>query len=1215
MAISYIAGLETGDAGELNALGSGASIVTTPVRSGAYAIKQAASRSPLTIAFGVVSQSVIRTYFQFSAIPGSDVNILAELVSGPTNRLLVIMDSTGAIGVIDSAATLGLTRTIGTFGVLTTNQWYRIEAAIDLAASGVVKVWIDGTLSVNTTHTNNVAATGTVGWAVYGGGSGNWYHDDMRIDTATLTPPGDGRVIARQPITGGTPSGGDAWTKSSGTDAGALWDNTPFDVTDFLSTATASISQCAVLASFATTQTGHGTDTLGASDTINASKLACVGKTSSATSDGADSIRRRVGGVNSDVGITAFTTSNLYRNISPITGITYANLTGGTTEIGIVKTAVGSRTHTVEDVWWIIDYTPAVATALVADSLIELLVTSGPTLTQTQQLVIDSLVELLVLSSPLLTQTHRLAVDTLTELLSILTQTTAWFSGFEIGDGSELPSLGAGNSVQGVTFRSGAYALKVSAAAAQLVTSLSATRSVFRCYFQSPTQSNIAFIKELAAPTTNRMLVTLKGNGTLQVSDAGSTLGLTTLAGSTVLSVNTWYRVEVAVDLAAGGAIKVWINGALEITTTHTNDVSATVTTGYRVQGVANPNEYYFDDCRIDVGGIAPIGPGQCIARQGKAGTPFYNSWTKNGAATAALCWSDTPFSAATNCSDNVLSDAQTMLVAPFSATQAGHGVESIGVNDVVNACRVAMIAKSAVAGNTSIRRRVGGVDTDAVRALTTSDNYCEGDVFIDTITNLDGYEIGVRNTLVATLETVEDMWLLVDYTSGPTALVVASLAELLVITGPSLTQTQRLVADSLIELLVLSSPSLTQTQRLVVSSLVELLVTSGPTLTQTHRIVVDGLTELLVLSGVTLTIGAVSTALIVDSLIEILTLSSPSLTQTQRLALDSLTELLVLSSPSLTQTQRLAADNLAELLVLSSPAVTQRHVLSVTSMTELLVLSSPAITQVQRLIAASLTELITIGLPVVTQLHALNGDSMTIVLSLSSPTLRQTQRLAIDSLVELLFLSGIGAAGSNALVIDGLVIILSETTAALAQTHKLTATSLTELLVMSGAVPTQRHSLATDSLVELLTIGNASMNQILRLIVASLAEVVTISGPTFTQTHKLAPSALVELIAIGPPALSQAHVLLASSMAELITLPPSTLRQRHALSAAGLTIVLDLSEAEGFPAMNMHPAHGRIILTGVEISIAVETQTRTVVGGNSDDDSTIFSGVRSRRI
>ena len=107
------------------------------------------------------------------------------------------------------------------------------------------------------------------------------------------------------------------------------------------------------------------------------------------------------------------------------------------------------------------------------------------------------------------------------------------------------------------------------------------------------------------------------------------------------------------------------------------------------------------------------------------------------------------------------------MLVAPFSATQSGHGSEVIGAGDTINACKAAAIAKTAVAGNMDIRRRINGADTDVTVTLTTSDAYYDGGIFTTTTALLDSAEIGVKNDLIATLETVEDMWLMVDYTDN----------------------------------------------------------------------------------------------------------------------------------------------------------------------------------------------------------------------------------------------------------------------------------------------------------------------------------------------------------------------------------------------------------------------------------------------------------------
>jgi hypothetical protein len=111
------------------------------------------------------------------------------------------------------------------------------------------------------------------------------------------------------------------------------------------------------------------------------------------------------------------------------------------------------------------------------------------------------------------------------------------------------------------------------------------------------------------------------------------------------------------------------------------------------------------------------------------------------------------------------------MLIAPFSSTQTGHGTETIASGDTINACRAVGIAKTsntASSATLGIRHRVGGVDTtSAPHTLTTTDAVYRGTVFTTSTTNLDSAEIGaVRNAGSRTL-TVEDMWLMVDYTAA----------------------------------------------------------------------------------------------------------------------------------------------------------------------------------------------------------------------------------------------------------------------------------------------------------------------------------------------------------------------------------------------------------------------------------------------------------------
>ena len=352
----------------------------------------------------------------------------------------------------------------------------------------------------------------------------------------------------------------------------------------------------------------------------------------------------------------------------------------------------------------------------------------------------------------------------------------AYIAGFETGDASEVSSLGTGASIQSVTVRTGGYALKQAATNTNLKNGMmSTTQSIIRvyAYFPATPAASTGVIQEVSVAPLGRIILIYTSTGKLRVQDNSAGMGLTTTTGATTVSAAVWHLIEMAIDLAAGGVVKVWLDGVLEINVTHTTDVSASVTDRYILIGAAATNEFFFDDIRVDSGSLAQIGHGRCIARQGLAGTPAYDAWTKNGAATAALCWSDTPFNTATNCSDTVLNDAQTMLVEKFSVIQSGHGSEVIGGSETVNACKVAMIAKTAIAGNSDMRRRVDGVDTDTTKALTTSDAYYDSGIFTDTAAKIDAYEIGVQS-LLATLTTVEDMWMMVDYVPAAIVPIVA---------------------------------------------------------------------------------------------------------------------------------------------------------------------------------------------------------------------------------------------------------------------------------------------------------------------------------------------------------------------------------------------------------------------------------------------------------
>lgn len=357
MTIAKIIGFELGDGGELaGGLGTGSSVVTTPVRTGNYALKATNTANIVATALSA-TKIALRAYINFTAIPGATTDVIVERIAGPTNRLHLEMRTTGVLALREGpGTTLGLVTAVGT-KVLSTGKYYQIEIALDCAAGGVVKLWIDGVIEINTTHPTDATASPTFDVILLGPATPNEsFYDDVRLDTATVTQIGAGQGIARQG-TAGAPTY-DAWTKTGLATAAACWSETPFSATNNCNSATAAQAQTMLLASFAAAQTGHGLQVLNSSAVINAAKIMLVGKTSSVTTDGADSIRRRVAAADTDTAIPVYTVSDAYYDSGIITGLTYANLTDGTTEIGIVH-GTGTNTHTVEDMWLYIDFTPA----------------------------------------------------------------------------------------------------------------------------------------------------------------------------------------------------------------------------------------------------------------------------------------------------------------------------------------------------------------------------------------------------------------------------------------------------------------------------------------------------------------------------------------------------------------------------------------------------------------------------------------------------------------------------------------------------------------------------------------------------------------------------------------------------------------------------------------------------------------------------------------
>jgi hypothetical protein len=300
----------------------------------------------------------------------------------------------------------------------------------------------------------------------------------------------------------------------------------------------------------------------------------------------------------------------------------------------------------------------------------------------------------------------------------------------------------------------------------------------FRANVTTPPSANVKTaaaqgIFHLNAATTQWIELQFNTNSTLILRLFSGTSGSPTQIGSDIsINANQWYCIELkTIRSATVGVAEMRINQVVVATGSGLNTGSSSITLCL-ISGIISTLNglvatVWWDDLIAD--NASYPGYGLQIARQGKTGTPTYNAWTKIGGATSAIDWSDTPYSTTNACSSNNAVANQSMLVASFSKinNSSTEGINVIDSTDVINNCKVAVIAKMVTSANSMfIIRRISGTNTQTQITLTTADDYYDdGGGWSNTISNINSCEIGAASTTASSNTIVEDMWLMIDYT------------------------------------------------------------------------------------------------------------------------------------------------------------------------------------------------------------------------------------------------------------------------------------------------------------------------------------------------------------------------------------------------------------------------------------------------------------------
>lgn len=333
------------------------------------------------------------------------------------------------------------------------------------------------------------------------------------------------------------------------------------------------------------------------------------------------------------------------------------------------------------------------------------------------------------------------------------------FNGFETGDASGMDALASGFSVQSTTKRTGTYGLKHDGTVAvvnqtviptkQNIAAMYARASVLIHKIATPGSNTNAGVlqiaKQLYAGSIALVIAQINTAGVFKffVLDSASA----TLYTSPALNLDQHYVIELGVEVSATvGRIAFRLDGATlydsgPTLNTGTSNAYDLVVQGFQSTGVGDT---YWDDVCVRDDGFP--GVGRVIARQGLAGTPNADAFTKTSSQTAAQVWSETPFSATNEAHSTNRSQAQTMLVADVCG-----GTNAMSQRSIVNACKVVSIMKetgSGTAATYSQRRRIGGADTDTSQTLTSSDAAYTDGIWSATVAQLQAAEIGaVRGT------------------------------------------------------------------------------------------------------------------------------------------------------------------------------------------------------------------------------------------------------------------------------------------------------------------------------------------------------------------------------------------------------------------------------------------------------------------------------------
>lgn len=364
--------------------------------------------------------------------------------------------------------------------------------------------------------------------------------------------------------------------------------------------------------------------------------------------------------------------------------------------------------------------------------------------------------------------------------------------GFETGDTNTWSSGIFGTwTVQTSVVRTGAYAVKATASAAQPANALDSqafagtTEGWFRFYMQlTGLSANIA-LEQLVLASLPPFHLDVITNGSSAASLAlYNTQTNAQIGSSYAISQGQWLRIEMHDKISSTvGTGELLVNGITAASSVgNLNTGTSPFNIAYlQFQGtVSLSGTVYFDDALVNNNTSTAPGPGGLVARQCNTATPTFNTWSLSTGTNIYQVWDDLPVDSHWAFSSTNASK-QTCGLSFGNTTDTGatgHGIGRILPNSIINGAGIVWLGLSTVANDTAQDSSIwfpnGGTETDTAGPAAYPSNQTSiwelTPIATPTAAQVLNVQAGIKHAANANTHNIYIMIVMVDYQPGPTS-------------------------------------------------------------------------------------------------------------------------------------------------------------------------------------------------------------------------------------------------------------------------------------------------------------------------------------------------------------------------------------------------------------------------------------------------------------